>query len=131
MAIRVSDRVQKSDERRLVPEGTRKGRYARRNCCGQFGTRPPYDLVVYFCVKALKAPLMVVGPWRIFRGKRKESYWKKSQNATNSSVDTNGRNEAFILKTHLKFETMNIFRYNKNKQLRISFSVLLFRLIDV
>lgn len=47
MAIRVSDCVQKSDERRLVLEGTRKGRCAGRNCGGQYGVEPPYDLVVY------------------------------------------------------------------------------------
>ena len=35
---------------------------------------------------------------------------------TNSPVDTNERNEAFMLKTYLKFEILNVLRYNKNKQ---------------
>lgn len=73
MAILVSDRVQKSDERRLVLEGTRKGRCAGRNCGGQFGVRPPYDLAVYLCESSKSS---VDGGWpsKDFSRRRKESY---------------------------------------------------------
>lgn len=65
MAIRVSDRVQKSDEKRLVLEGHKKGEDALEGIAADSLAWDHHMTSLYISVKALKAPLMVVGP-RIF-----------------------------------------------------------------